>query len=174
MTHFFAILLIFPYNYPVQVLYLWELAMKIFIPRNISGGWLNMSVTIGPASISVVQLMILAIGLGMTLGVWNTLYKGGTSRGVAFAIALPIFLICVFVAFFKQSELTLLPFIAKLVRTYFLDATQKRQVNRDKPDPKAIALAKSRKEEQQVIIEQKWLVMDKRGLDTLNRIADHS
>lgn len=131
-----------------------------------------MSVTIGPATISVVQLMILAIGLGATLGVWNTLYKNGTSRGVAFAIALPIFLLCVFIAFFKQSELTLIPFIAKMIRTYFLNATQKWQVNRDRPDPKAIALAKSRKEDQLQIIEQKDLVMDQRGLDTLNRIAD--
>lgn len=148
--------------------------MKIFIPRNISWGWLNMSVTIGPATISVVQLMILAIGLWATLGVWNTLYKGGTSRGVAFAIALPIFLVCVFIAFFKQSELTLIPFIAKMIRTYFLDTTQKWQVNRDRPDPKAIALAKSRKEDQQQIIEQKDLVMDQRSLETLNRIADRS
>ncbi len=148
--------------------------MKIFIPRNISWGWLNMSVTIGPATISVVQLMILAIGLWATLWVWNTLYKGGTSRGVAFAIALPIFLLCVFIAFFKQSELTLIPFIAKMIRTYFLDTTQKWQVNRDRPDPKAIALAKSRKEDQQQIIEQKDLVMDQHSLETLNRIADRS
>lgn len=133
-----------------------------------------MSVTVGPATISVVQLMILAIGLWATLGVWNTLYKWGTSRGVAFAIALPIFLLCVFIAFFKQSELTLIPFIAKMIRTYFLDATQKWQVNRDRPDPKAIALAKSRKEDQQQIIEQKDLVMDQHSLETLNRIADRS
>ncbi len=61
-----------------------------------------------------------------------------------------------------------------MIRTYFLDTTQKWQVNRDRPDPKAIALAKSRKEDQQQIIEQKDLVMDQRSLETLNRIADRS
>lgn len=148
--------------------------MKIFIPRNISGGRLNMSVTIGPATISIVQLMILAIGLGMTLGVWNTLYKNGTPRGTAFVVALPIFLLCVFIAFFKQSELTLIPFIAKMIRTYFLDVTQKWQVNRDRPDPKSVLLARSRKEDQTQVIEQKGLVLDAHAMQTMNRIAERS
>ena len=49
--------------------------MKIFIPRNISGGWLNMSVNVGPANITIVQLMILALGLGLMLAIWNVLVK---------------------------------------------------------------------------------------------------
>lgn len=146
--------------------------MKIFIPRNISGGRLKMSVSIGPLSLSIIQLMILAIGLWLTLALWNTLFKNGTSKGTAFIIALPVFLLCVFIAFFKYSELTLIPFCAKLVRTYFLDATKKFQVNRNKPDPKSVLLAKSRKTEHDVVITQKDLVMDEATLRRLRSIDE--
>ena len=118
--------------------------------------------------------MILAIGLGITLGVRNTLTKSGVGKGTAFVVALPLFLICVFIAFFKYSELTLIPFIAKMIRTHFLDVTKKFQINWDKPDPKAIALAKSRKSDHDVVIEQKDLLMDIETLNKLKVITEQS
>lgn len=120
-----------------------------------------------PATVSIVQLMILAIWLGLTLWVWNMLFKSWVSKITAFAVALPILLICVFIAFFRYSELTLIPFTAKIIRTHFLDVTKKYQVNRDKPDPKSIALAKSRKTDHEVVITPKDLVMDEESLNKL-------
>lgn len=44
-------------------------------------------------------------------------------------LAIPVIGICLFIAFFKMSELSLIPFIAKLWRTRFLDTTKKFQAN---------------------------------------------
>ena len=146
--------------------------MKVFIPRNISWWWLNMSVNIGPATISIVQLIILAFWLGITLAIRNTLIKWGASKSAATIVSLPFFLLCVFIAFFKYSELTLIPFIAKLIRTYFLDTTKKFQVNRNRPDPKAIALAKSRHTKHDIIIEHKDLLLHEAQLNKLKIITE--
>lgn len=146
--------------------------MKVFIPRNISGWWFNMNITIGPVTMSIIQLMILAIGLWLTLAVRNTLVKWWSSKWAAAVIALPLFLICIFIAFFKYSELTLIPFIAKIIRTYFLDTTKKYQINRNKPDPKSIALSKSRHTKHDIIIEQKDLLLDEKQLNKLKIITE--
>ena len=148
--------------------------MKVFIPRNISWWWLNMSVNIGPFSISIVQLIILSLWTGLTLALRTTLHKSGIWKWTAFMVSLPLFLICVFIAFFKYSELTLVPFIAKLIRTYFLDATRKFQINRNKPDPKAVAIAKSRYTKHDVIIEHKDLLLHEEQLDKLKIITEQT
>lgn len=85
-------------------------------------------------------------------------------------IVFPIFLLFIVIAFFKYAELTLLPFIAKMIKTYFLDVTKKFQINRKKPDPVGIALAKSRKTDHDVVIEHKELVIDQTKVDKLTRI----
>ena len=59
-----------------------------------------------------------------------------------------------------------------MIRTYFLDVTKKYQVNRDKPDAKAIALAKSRKTDHDVVIEQKDLFIDQEKLNKLRSLSD--
>ena len=99
------------------------------------------------------------------------MYKNGVGKFAAFVVAIPIFLLFVFIAFFKYSELTLLPFIAKMIRTYFLDVTKKFQINRDKPDSHAINLARFRNSEHDVIIEQKTLKMDPEQLAKLQRLT---
>lgn len=97
--------------------------------------------------------------------------KSGTPKATALVFSLPLFILCVFIAFFKYSELTLIPFIAKMIRTYFLDVTKKFQINREKPDPTAIAIGKSRKTDQTVVIHQKEYIVDKKKLATLKSIA---
>jgi hypothetical protein len=47
------------------------------------------------------------------------------------------------IAFFKISELSLLPFIAKLWRNRFLDTTKKTQTNDNKIDPLEILVKTS-------------------------------
>lgn len=156
---------------------LWNLSftpmMKIFIPRNVSKWLFNMGITVGPITISIVQMAILAVGIGITLGVRNSLVNNGTPKATALVFSLPLFLLCVFIAFFKYSELTLIPFIAKMIRTYFLDVTKKFQVNRAKPDPKAILIATSRKTDHDIVIQQKDFQIDQKKLATLRSIAEN-
>jgi hypothetical protein len=76
----------------------------------------------------------------------------------------------VIVAFFKISELTLLPFIAKIIRTYFLDTTRKFQINWTKPDPLHTLILKMSKNEQQEIVLKKSLEIDEEKMEKLSRI----
>ncbi|MFZ5341962.1 MAG: hypothetical protein ACOZBL_05595 [Patescibacteria group bacterium] len=70
----------------------------------------------------------------------------------AMIIASPLLIIFLFIAFFKFSELTLIPFISKMIRTYFIDTTQKFQTNYAKPDPlKVSALYLKSSEAKQVM-----------------------
>lgn len=85
-------------------------------------------------------------------------------------LALPIFLLFVFIAFFKYSELNLYEFIAKMIRTYFLDVTQKFQVNYDKLDPMMILLAKNKNSDHDNVIEIKDTHIDKEKLEKLKGI----
>jgi len=131
-----------------------------------------MSIQIWPASVSVFQLITLAIGLWISLWLFNTLFKNWVGKRAAGIIALPILLIFVTIAFFKFSELTLLPFIAKMIKTYFLDVTKKYQINRTRPDPIAVSTARFKKTDHDVIIERKQLVIDDEKIKRLNRIID--
>lgn len=142
--------------------------MKIFFPKNISGGWLNLSVQVWPATISIVQMLLLAVWLGFGMWLWNIFVRNGASKLVAFMLAIPIFLIFVLIAFFKYSELRLHEFIAKMVRTYFLDVTRKFQVKYARPDPLLVAIAKAKASDREMVITQKDLVLDDNKLERLS------
>ena len=60
------------------------------------------------------------------------------------------------IAFFNQSELSLLAFIAKKVRDSFFDVQKKFQVNYTKDSPTEIVIAKSKQEKWKQRIEIKW------------------
>lgn len=145
--------------------------MKIFFPRNISGSWFGMSVNLWPFTISVFQLIILAMGLGLALSVWNGLYKWETfSQWEALVIAFPIFVLFVLIAFFKVSELTLLSFTAKMIQSHFLDTTKKFQINRSKPDPLHVMITRLNKTEQKEKIVRKTLNIDEEKIEKLSKI----
>ncbi len=127
-----------------------------------------MNVQVWPIQISIVQLMLLAIWVGLSLALANAFMRNGASKAVWFLIALPVFLFFVIVAFFKYSELRLHEFIAKMIRTHILDTTKKYQLNRTKPDPVTIALAKARRTDHDVLIENKNLILDQDELDRMN------
>ena len=74
---------------------------------------------------------------------------------VGIVVAIPVFLLFVVIAFFQISELSLIPFIAKLVRTYFFDTTRKYQVNFDKADETDLLLKKNHIDDQKEIITYK-------------------
>lgn len=135
--------------------------MKVFVPRNIEKGWLNMNFQIGPLSVSLIQLVVIAAGIWLWLLSRNTVVKWWWSKWVATVLALLTMMPFFVVAFFKMSELTLLPFIAKLRRNRFLDTTKKTQTNDQKIDPLEVMLKSSHaKYEDLQQQEQKTLSID--------------
>ena len=135
--------------------------MKVFVPRNIEKWWLNMNFQIGPLSVSLIQLVILAAGIGIWLLAWNTVVKTWWNKGVATVLALLTMLPFFVIAFFKMSELSLLPFLAKIRRNRFLDTTKKTQTNDTKIDPLQVMIKSSHaKYEDNQLQEQKTLSID--------------
>ncbi len=127
-----------------------------------------MSVQVWPATVSVIQLVLLAFGMGISLVIRNQLVKNNSvGKGIALMITLPIFCLFVFIAFFKYSELRLHEFIAKIIKTNFLDAIVKYQVNYDKLDPELIVIAKNKNTEHENVAELKDLSIDKEKMKKL-------
>jgi nicotinic acid mononucleotide adenylyltransferase len=84
-------------------------------------------------------------------------------------LAIFAFLLFVFIAFFKMSELGLIPFVAKLVRNLFFDTPRKFQANYDKIDPLKVAIKRTKSSDQtQTIFEQKDKSYSKDKLDKIN------
>ena len=144
--------------------------MKVVFPKNIKK-WLlaGMSFNIGPLNITVIQLFIMAIGIAISLVVFNGLAKNGSKLlGIVFAIF--IFVIFVIVTFFKISELGLLPFAVKLVRNNFFDTKKKYQVNYTKQDKIQILIEeeKEKKKQAKKVIEQKFNTIDKKTISDID------
>jgi hypothetical protein len=117
--------------------------MKVFVPRNIEKGLFNMHFQLWPITVSLVQLVLIAVWSAMTLAIRNAIVKSGWNKVIATLMAAPIMLVFLFVAFFKISELSLLPYLAKMRRNRFLDTTKKFQTNDTKIDPLHIIIAES-------------------------------
>ncbi|NOZ43905.1 MAG: hypothetical protein GXP45_01950 [bacterium] len=98
-----------------------------------------MSFNIGPITLSIIQLFLVAIGVAAGLGVFNAVQKSG-SKVAAAIVAIPVLGLFLIMAFFKVSELGLVAFVAKLFRNKFFDTTKKYQVNFDRVDPFDILL----------------------------------
>jgi hypothetical protein len=117
--------------------------MKVFVPRNIEKGLFNMHFQLGPLTVSLVQLVLIALWAGTGLMIWNLVMKSGGSKAIATMMALPAVAVFLIIAFFKVSELSLLPFLAKIWRTRFLDTTKKFQNNTGKIDPLEVMIKES-------------------------------
>lgn len=76
-------------------------------------------------------------------------------------LAVPIMVICVIIAFFSVSEMGLLEFISKLIRTYFLDVSIKYQVNYDKVDRMQVLLGKIKANDHEIKLVKKTSIIDK-------------
>lgn len=123
--------------------------MKILFPRNIEKWFLSwLTFTRGPVTISIIQLLILAVGGALMLAIFNNLVRQWFSKATWLIFSSPALLVAAIIAFFKISELTLIPFIAKMVRTHFLDATKKFQVNFSRPHVIDILIKKVQYREQ--------------------------
>jgi hypothetical protein len=145
--------------------------MRVFIPKNIKGGFFNMDVPLGPINVNLIQLLIIAAGAGLSITIWQSLVKSGMEKMVAFIFIVPIILITLLIAFFKLSELTLLPFIAKLLRTYFFDTPKKIYIPTKQVDPLEV-LSYQVKTSTKQKVEEKTLEVDKDKLKKLYSFDD--
>lgn len=144
--------------------------MKVFVPRNIPKGWFKMNFQMGPISVSLVQLILLAVGMALSLVIWNGMVRSGASKATAAVFAIPVFIIFIVIAFFRISELGLVAFIAKLIRTNFLDTPRKFQENYERIDPADIALKKAKaNDDQEKVRTNKYDAVDKDKLDKLKK-----
>ncbi len=143
--------------------------MKVVYPKNIKRGLLaGMTFAIGPLTISVVQLFILALGISLALAAFNGFSKSW-SKALGLLVAIFVLIIFIIIAFFKISELWLLPYIAKLIRNNFFDAKKKFQVNYEKNNPLDIIIKESKTKEEKQIIEQKENTFDKQILTDIEK-----
>jgi hypothetical protein len=143
--------------------------MKVVYPKHIQKGMLaGMTFQIGPISLSIVQLFVVAIGVAGAMAIFNTFSKsGGELVGIVLAIC--VLLVFILIAFFKISELALIPFIAKLIRNNFFDAKRKFQVNYDRMDPIKLLIKKYKTEEEKQVIEYKENTLSKETLEKMNK-----
>ncbi len=149
--------------------YLSCIRMKVVYPKNIQRGLLaGMTFSIGPLSINVVQLFILAIGVAWALGTFNAISKWG-SKILGALIAIIILIIFLVIAFFKVSELGLLAYVGKLIRNNFFDTKKKFQTNYEKKSPLDIIIQESKTKEEKQVIEQKEKKFDKQILKDIEK-----
>ena len=106
--------------------------MKAVFPKNIKKGLLaGLTFSIGPFTISIIQLFLLAIGVAWALVVFSQFQE--TSKVTGVFLGAIIFLIFAIIAFFDISELNIVAFLAKIIQNHFFDATEKFQTMNEKP-----------------------------------------
>ncbi len=144
--------------------------MRIFIPKNIEWGLFNMNIQLWPFNITMIQLFIIAWWSALTLSIWQSLVKHGLDKITALIFVSPIVLLTLFIAFFKISELSLIPFISKLLRTYFFDTPTKRYTIFKEVDPLEVKIHLLKSQDNTKKIEEKDLKLEKEKLEKLKTI----
>lgn len=128
--------------------------MKAVFPKNIQKGLLaGLTLTVGPISVSIIQIFILAVGVAGGFLAFNQFQK--VSRAMGAIVAVFVVLIFVVIAFFKISEMNLLEFIVKFIKSHFIDTAEKYQTNYNRPSLLEISFAKNKAQEGKVKIEYK-------------------
>ena len=128
--------------------------MKIIVPKHVEAWIFDMWVDIWPFRVKMRQLFLITLGVAITFWIAQSLMKKWMNKTSAIIIGSPGILIMLFIAFFRKSELTIIPFILKLFRTYIIWTHRTFQRNIIKPAQREIKLhfAKMNKwEEKQVI-----------------------
>ncbi len=143
--------------------------MKVIYPKNIKRGLLaGMTFNLGPLTISVVQMFVLAVGVALALAAFNGISKSWSKALWIFA-AIIIIIIFLVIAFFKISELWLVAYIAKLVRNSFFDTKKKYQVNYQKNNSLDVMIQEAKTKEEKKVIEQKENTFDKKILTDIEK-----
>lgn len=107
-----------------------------------------MNFSIWPLTVWLWQLFILVLWVAGSFAIANYFIKQWQQKVIAIIFATPFTLIAFAIAFFEVSEMWLLEFLAKMMRTHFFDATTKFQVNVEKPDKIDLLLKEIHTEEQ--------------------------
>lgn len=143
--------------------------MKVVYPKNIKK-WLlaGMSFTIGPLTISIIQLFVLALGVALALAAFNK-FSQAWSKAIWILVAILILVIFIVIAFFNISELPLIPYLAKLVRNSFFDTKKKYQVNYEKTNPVDVVIEQAKTKENKQIIEQKENALDQQTITDIEK-----
>ena len=128
--------------------------MKAVFPKNIKKGLLAwLTFPIGPFTISIIQLFILAIGIALALVVFTQFQE--TSKAMWIICGIPIFLIFAIIAFFDVSELNIVAFFAKIIQNHFFDSTEKFQTMTEKANKTELTIKRYKTENKKQKIEFK-------------------
>ena len=120
--------------------------MKAVFPKNIKKGLLaGLTFPIGPITISIIQLFILAIGIALALAVFSQFQE--TSKVVWGFFAGVIFLIFAIIAFFNISELNIVAFFAKIIQNNIFDSKEKFQTMNEKPNKTELIIKRNKSED---------------------------
>lgn len=143
--------------------------MKVTFPKNIKKWLLSwMNINVWPINLSIVQLFLVALWVGLALAVFQAASKSwSTAMGIVFAI--PVLIIFIIIAFFRLSEMNLLEYLSKLLRNKFFDTTKKFQHNFEKDDKITILIKKSKLEDKKQKIEQKDNNLNQKVLDSIEK-----
>ncbi len=145
--------------------------MKVFVPMNIEKGWFASKMSVWPFRISLIQLFIVAFGAAIWLVLWNKINQATGEKILSFILAFPVFIIFLIIAFFQISELGLIPFIAKLIQTYFFDVPKRFYTNYDKIKDYEILIYKNKMKEQKKIIQEKDFEITKERIEKLKKFS---
>lgn len=153
--------------------------MKVFYPKNISGGWFSLNFPVWPFKVTLAQLLIIAAGAALSLAIWQWVNKAWWSKLLWIMLAVPVMIIFLTIAFFEISEMNLAQFIAKLIRTNILDETIKYQTNFERIDPNDILIKKIKANiqdsERTISDDKSWEKIDSSNLkkiDILTQISN--
>ena len=130
--------------------------MKVTFPKNIKKWFLSgFTLNIWPFNISVLQLLLVAMGVWLAMVAFNTAQQAWSKTAwIFFAVLILIFV--GFVTFFKVSEMNIVQLLAKKIKENFFDVTKKFQSNNEKMNPVEIALKEWKvSDDKKQIIEQK-------------------
>ena len=130
--------------------------MKIIVPKHVEAWMFDMWVDLWPFRIKMRQMFLIAAGVAITFWIAQSLMKKWMNKVSAFIIASPGLLIMLFIAFFKKSELTIIPFLTKIARTYLIWTPKTFQRNTIRPAQREIKLyfAKMNKWEKKKVIKK--------------------
>ena len=130
--------------------------MKVTFPKNIKKWFLSgFTLNIWPFNISVLQLLLVAMGVWLAMVAFNTAQQAWSKTAwIFFAVLILIFV--GFVTFFKVSEMNIVQLLVKKIKENFFDVTKKFQSNNEKMNPVEIALKEWKiSDDKKQIIEQK-------------------
>ncbi len=115
--------------------------MKTVVPKHVEAWLFDMWIELWPFKLKMWQLFLIAIWVAITFSIMNWLMKSGLWKVPSFIIASPWLIIMLFIAFFRKSELHIIPFTLKLLRTYVITTPKTFQKNIIKPASWEVKLA---------------------------------